>query len=293
MPLLASPLCCIDGSPASLHALSQLIDHGGKDMRLTLAGVVPPLSVDYQGATVTDQLVEDEQNMAQALMRVLQDYRDTAREAGIEAEVSLQHGHPHERIVDLAAQTRASVIVLGAKHEGAVRRRFLGSTTSRVIGFAHRDVLMIPEGVPLVLDPVLVATDGSEYADRAVDRAVTLCSSRDSRLLALSVTAGPSRLDVAPLPSRAAASMDQAAEQVLDQVRSTAEAVGVSLKQPIIRRGRPAEQIAEVAQELRAGLVVVGSHGRTGLTRLLMGSVTERLLELAPCSVLVVPPPAP
>lgn len=293
MPLLTRPLCCIDGSPASLHAISQLIEHAGQDMRLTLAGVVPPLSMDYQGATVTDQLVEDEQNMAQALMRVLQDYRDKAREAGIEAEVSLQHGHPHERIVDLAAQTKASVIVLGAKHEGALRRRFLGSTTSRVIGFAHRDVLMIPEGVPLLLDPVLVATDGSEYADRAVDRALALCSSRGSRLLAMSVTADFRRLDVAPLPSRALESMDAGAEQVLDRVRASAEAAGVELRQSIIRRGRPAEQIAEAASEARAGCIVVGSHGHTGLERLLMGSVTERLLELAPCPVLVVPPPAP
>jgi nucleotide-binding universal stress UspA family protein len=77
------------------------------------------------------------------------------------------------------------------------------------------------------------------------------------------------------------------AEQNAKTVKEAAQKEGVAVK-AFVMSGKPAEAIIQVAEERRADLVVVGSHGRTGVERLLIGSVAERVIVLASCPVLVV-----
>jgi nucleotide-binding universal stress UspA family protein len=70
-------------------------------------------------------------------------------------------------------------------------------------------------------------------------------------------------------------------------VKEAAQKEGVAVK-AFVLSGRPADAIIETAQEKNADLIVLGSHGRTGVERLLMGSVAERVIVLASCPVLVV-----
>jgi nucleotide-binding universal stress UspA family protein len=78
------------------------------------------------------------------------------------------------------------------------------------------------------------------------------------------------------------------ARQVLDQFRAGSQSqesnVPIDL---LLREGEPAECINQVAMDKKVGMIIIGSHGRTGLKRLLMGSVAERVLGHAPCPVLV------
>ena len=78
-----------------------------------------------------------------------------------------------------------------------------------------------------------------------------------------------------------------AAESSIKNIRDMAEKEEVSVE-GIILEGRPCEAIIDEANEKKTDLIVLGSHGRTGLERLLMGSVTERVIGLSACAVLVV-----
>jgi nucleotide-binding universal stress UspA family protein len=149
---------------------------------------------------------------------------------------------------------------------------------------------------------ILLATDGSEDAQLAATTAVDVANSTDSELhvvharFALPWTTG--YYSATEPPTTSIASQEEARQMVLrwldDQVERI-EAEGGSVTQSYLRLGRPdegaitvAEQIVNLAEEIRAGLIVVGSRGRGGIRRALMGSVSDSVVRHAHCPVLVV-----
>jgi nucleotide-binding universal stress UspA family protein len=141
------------------------------------------------------------------------------------------------------------------------------------------------------MKPILVPVDGSDCSMRALDFAVELASSLAAEIVVCHV------LDL----SRAAAMSGGAAQlveesmellrtegkEILDRAVARAGAkVRVSTRVP---EGAPVEQIERLAAELPATFIVLGSHGRTGLDRLLMGSVAEGVVRAASVPAMVVP----
>jgi nucleotide-binding universal stress UspA family protein len=149
---------------------------------------------------------------------------------------------------------------------------------------------------------ILLATDGSEDAQLAATTAVDLANSTGSELhvvharFALPWTTGYYS-DTEP-PTTSIASKEEARQMVLqwlDEQVERIEAQGGSARQAYLRLGRPdegaitvAEQIVNLAEEIRAGLIVVGSRGLGGIRRALMGSVSDSVVRHAHCPVLVV-----
>ena len=140
------------------------------------------------------------------------------------------------------------------------------------------------------MKPLLVAVDFSPLSLRAIEHAVEFAEHAGRRIDLIHVTQ-------ATLPAQAAA---RAPAELLEQVRHQEDAhahaelerlhqaVPEGLRgQKLLRRGPPAETICEAAAE-GYGLVVVSTRGRTGLSQLLIGSVAERVVRLAPTPVLVV-----
>jgi len=140
---------------------------------------------------------------------------------------------------------------------------------------------------------ILIPLDGSELAEAAVDAAVPLARAFDSELLLLGVldlTAG--MYDVyseAFSPVDLRAQLEKFIETALERARGRVEAQGIAVRS-LLEVGVPHEEIARVAQEHSADLIVMTTHGRKGLSHLLLGSVTEKVFRTAPCPVLVVRP---
>lgn len=84
----------------------------------------------------------------------------------------------------------------------------------------------------------------------------------------------------------------QRIQHAMENLRDAIESMGLGPVQLDVRLGDPGQIAADRAQELNADLIVVGSHGRTGLTRMFLGSVAERVVRLAHCPILVVKLPA-
>ena len=140
---------------------------------------------------------------------------------------------------------------------------------------------------------ILVPVDFSTHADRAFDYALTLARSFSAYVELLHVVEDPFAgggwgsevylSDIDGLRERAIAE----ASTRLDEIRAALPAHDVPVV-VTVRMGRPAETIVEYAQAVHADLIVMGTHGRTGLAHLFVGSVAERVVRTAACPVLTV-----
>ena len=136
---------------------------------------------------------------------------------------------------------------------------------------------------------LLVATDGSEDAARAIRVAADLSGRAGSNLhLAHAWRRSTSFLGYSPVWGAEDSYVREEAERLLEEQAERARAAGGTVAGSHPSEGRPAEEIAGLAGELGAGLVLVGSRGLGPVKRLVMGSVSEGVVELAPCPVLVV-----
>jgi nucleotide-binding universal stress UspA family protein len=138
---------------------------------------------------------------------------------------------------------------------------------------------------------IIWATDGSEAADRALDLAKTLASQNGSELVvvhSVEFTAGPGARGA----QTQEADEDERQSKIGKQAKDL-QAAGLNASLKIVHGGLTgaAHTLAEVAREEGADLMVVGTRGHTALAGLLLGSVTQRLLHIATCPVLVVPKP--
>jgi nucleotide-binding universal stress UspA family protein len=178
-------------------------------------------------------------------------------------------------IVELADRLNVDLIVMGRRGRRGLARLMLGHATAQVIGLAHCNVLVVPRAARVEGRHIVLATDGSRSADAAAVTAASMAGFCKAKSTVVSVT----NPDHGPESRQEA---DQAVQRVVEHMKSAGlDAEGLVLD------GLPDAMIVAVAKERNADLIVTGSHGRTGLDRVLLGSTTERILNETSCAVLV------
>jgi len=144
---------------------------------------------------------------------------------------------------------------------------------------------------------ILISTDGSEVAQKGVDHGLSLARSLGARVSVITVTepfpyyAAASSAGWAPLPvdiSGYEEGQKDAAEKLLGNVKAAAAKLGVEAWVVHVPDSQPAEAIVETARTQGCSLIVMSSHGRRGLGRMLLGSQTAEVLAHSPVPVLVV-----
>ena len=139
---------------------------------------------------------------------------------------------------------------------------------------------------------VLVTTDGSDFSLKALARLGTLLPTKGTALTVVSVFRSPRALTYGMDPynvsyERMADQFRDKAEIDVEAARKVLEAQGFTVATQTVM-GEPATSIVDLAEQDRPDLIVVGSHGRTGIQRFLLGSVSEQVVRYAPCSTLVI-----
>lgn len=205
----------------------------------------------------------------------------------------LEEGEGHAAIVKRAEAFGADLVVVGSHGRTGLTRILLGSVAEKVVRHAPCPVLVARKGP--ATGPVVTATDFSEASKPGMRAAATEAARTGSTLVVLHVFplawpgATPYAVDAAGLSAalsdtealkRASADLDAA-------IQEAARGLLVQTKGEVLV-GDPATLIVQRAEALQARLVVVATHGRTGLARALMGSVAERVVRLAHTSVLAV-----
>ena len=276
----------VDGSPESLRAASLAWKIArAADARCALVYAVPEvwapgvLEALANSPDIVERLVSDVQRLV-------------ARELGAEVPESVlqsliaRPGRPGVVLDAVARELGAGLIAVGARQHGALARGLGGSTAHHLVRTAPAPVLVVGAS-SRVPRRVLVATDLFEAAGPTLATASRYAELVGAQLRVVHV------IEPAKFPTVVPLSLDQ--DVFEERARAEFERL-IELQLPkvlpgdrILRRGRADEETAEAVAAWSADLLVVGSHGRGWIDRLLIGSTTERLLNRLPTSLLVVP----
>ena len=202
-------------------------------------------------------------------------------------ECDLLVGSPHAELIKLADKHRASLVVIGASGEGGVGDALFGTTAENVVRYAHGPVLVVRQSP--ADSSVIVGTDFSDASTPAVRVGIQEAKSESAELVLFHSTHQPhSRLDVLGLAKESTASETSArrsaAQKSFEALLKSEAPKGKS----VIVDEAPGQALPALASQTKASLVVVGTHGRTGLKRMALGSIAATVVRNAPCSVLVV-----
>jgi nucleotide-binding universal stress UspA family protein len=212
---------------------------------------------------------------------------------GFTVTTAVREGDPAETILAYARTVSADLIVMGTHGRTGVNRVVSGSVTERVTRVSDVPVFTVrADGAtptPDTYDTVLLPTDGSDCAEAAVDHAVALAEAFDAEIDVVSVVdvntvAAQSELTNARLVLD---ELEGQAENAIERVVDRVSEVGIAGETAVIQ-GAPASGVMDYAEEAGVDLIVMGTHGRSGIDRFLLGSTTERLIRHASVPVVSV-----
>ena len=236
---------------------------------------------------------EEEQD-ARHLKEAIERAEIALKRPDLTLEGFLVRGRPASAIVDEAGAMKADLVVLGSRGHGTIATMVLGSTASEVVDHAPCPVLVARSGT---LGTVALADDGSSSARSAESVVATwpLFADREISVVAVAEVGVPVAAGFTPgLYAQVLESYTRSVDEARQEVAEASQSVANRLSDaglratPVVLEGDPASEIVRYATERRAGTIVMGTRGRTGLARLVLGSVARNVLVHAPCSVLIV-----
>lgn len=206
---------------------------------------------------------------------------------------AVSQGDPEEEILEYADEYAVELLVMGTHGRTGVDRYVAGSVTEGVVRQAEVPVLTVRATERSNLadgyDEILIPSDGSEYAESAVDHGLAIARQYDARVHAVSV------VDLGAISTNAEYSAPMnvierfrsRAETITEEIETRAQDAGLETVTSV-REGFPAADLLDYADETDVDLIGMGTAGRTGLSRFLLGSTTERLIRHADVPVLAV-----
>ena len=275
-------LLAVTHNPHDLHAARQGLSLAASMGATAIAvSVVPRLEGNMSLAYIRDHMSELQAPHRQALDAV----RGLAAAMNVPCTCLLETGIPYEVIVDVAEARGADWIVLGEQHRTALGRMLVTPVAERVIGYSRRTVLTVPDNAEVGFGRILLCHDGSEYSQRAFLQALSLARSYGGSITAVNVVDVPAEYHI---HDKLMQDLESKARKALQATVDSDDLSGVAVK-ILTPWGKTVASLLEDAENAKADLIVMGSHGRTGLRRLLMGSVAQQVLHSAPVPVLIVP----
>ncbi len=279
-------LCPVDFSPGSKQALdvaARLARSTNAELVVAHAWFVPPLPTEAEyplPPAIVDKLLADEQIALAAAAQ-------QAAALGARVTTSFLTGPPWDRIVSLLRDDpRFDLVVLGTHGRTGLQRILLGSVAEKIVRHAPCPVLVTRGGHAPPYQHALCPIDFSESSKRAVMLASQFVAPAGSLTL-LYVIELPVSFDGQASMSEFLRDLDARSTRMLDRFAAEVRGrVEVDVKTQI-RVGSAGSQALAALDHGGYDLVAVGSHGRTGLRRALLGSVAEKIVRHAPCSVLV------
>lgn len=212
--------------------------------------------------------------LEEKFVEYLKSLKNRFTKEGIVCETILRKGpEPSRLIIEEAVKNDAELIVMGRRGISRFMRTLMGSVTAKTLGESPCSILVVPRDAEFHLNKILLATDGSTYSKVAGYAAVNLLKKIGGELLVVSVAKKEENV--------------WAAKESVKSIKEIAEKEGIRVKDLVVI-GEPFEKIVETADKENVGLIVMGCYGRTGIEKLLMGSVTERVIGFTNKPVLVV-----
>jgi nucleotide-binding universal stress UspA family protein len=285
----------IDFSPNSDEALRQAHDRAlSTGAQLAVCHIVPNelrsnlLFPDISRITALKFPLEMKQIAEAAAARVAE---ITGRTEG-EFELIVDDGTPQALILNRAEEWLADLIIVGSHGQTSAADALLGSVTDRVIRHAHCPVLIVRPGKRT--GRIIAGTDFSDPVLPALRAAGDEAERTGAELTVVHSLDMVWSLAAYPALAFGGAPFNISAEQIKELELVATQRLEESLKQlnvsgdTLVTTGPAGRALIDIASERKADLIVVGTIGRTGLRRALLGSVAETVAKGAPCSVLII-----
>jgi nucleotide-binding universal stress UspA family protein len=223
--------------------------------------------------------------------------------AGAEVHSSIELGEPAEVIVDIGAADSKSLIAMATRGHSGVERWYLGSVTNKVLHAAPNPLLLVRETDnqkihgEATLKKLVVLLDGSDVAELVLPHVENLARAMELEVILVRVNPmpiEPPMTEVYPL------TMDSIIEQCREEAKAYLEkkteelrAKGLERVSHVLLEGNVAGEIIDFAQKTLDNIVAMTTHGRSGVTRWLLGSVADKVIRHSGDPVLVVRATAP
>lgn len=229
--------------------------------------------------------------------------REQATALGAHAQPSVRMGEPEEQIVKAASEATEPVIVMATHARGGLSRLISGSVAERVISESGAPVLVIRHETKERQDgpvrTIAVALDGSVYAEAALPYAREMARAFDAELLLVRVAETSQIYGIMgaePVGVASAEAFNEITEQLGKDARDYLEAKAAQLRQDGITvrtetlEGFAADQLMALERDMPIDVIVMATHGRSGLGRLVFGSVADRILKNGTTPILMIRP---
>ncbi|MCO5189495.1 MAG: universal stress protein [Anaerolineae bacterium] len=271
----------LDGSDFAERPLSfaQSIAHA-YDAQMTLMTVAPPAKAKFRRADATERDQEWRQQVA-----YLDNLVQGLQRAGINADFVIESGSIVEQIDAFAAESHADLILMSTHGRSGMERWLIGSVANKLTRQTSTPVLLVRPTVAWrsrwsQFKRLLVALDGSQNAEYILPYAVSFALHFDSEIILLSVPSGQEDA----ISSAHSESIRTYLEHILDVVRAqNIEA------QAIVTGSSAASTIIDVCEDEEADLIMMTTHGFSGLDRFMLGSVAERVIQHTIAPVFLLP----
>ena len=240
----------------------------------------------------------------------LQQFQEQFAANQVKTYPMIAEGLPGEEIVKVIKELRIDLVVMGNQGLSSVQRFFLGGVSEYVLTNAACSVLIVrkPFRSPrtdYTRDPhVLLAIDGSEHSFTALEQVADFPLPKSSQFSLLHVSNFEEDLDLSPWMNQNIGFHDvpqdvypfvmhqrKSGKLILEEGECRFSKSGKSVK-PILAYGHVARTILDTAEKQLTDLIVVGSRGLSGIRKILLGSISQKLVRYAPCPVLIVRKPS-
>jgi nucleotide-binding universal stress UspA family protein len=293
----------LDGSPFAELALPVAVDiasRSGAMLQIALVHhPVPALATALEVPEIEAQLDQEARAREQTYLRSIE-----ARIRGIgnvPVTSVLLDGPAAAALRIHVERTGADLVVLTTHGRGPVSRFWLGSVADHLMRQLHTPVLLVRQGevasAPRRFGRILVALDGSPFAERAMDAVIRLGQVFQVEYALVLVVepplivADPSGLSVVPLPVESEQRLRRSAERYLDGMAARVRQEGARVTTHAVTGQGAAPTLLAQADLLHADLIALASHGAGGVERLVVGSVADKVIRGSSLPTLVVRPP--
>lgn len=290
----------LDGTTFSEQALAFAVSIAQKEgAALSLATVETPPPLTFPDVHLREPLRELESEY-------LEGVADRVRDTGLtDVSVSILTGNTPVALEAYREEIGADLTVMSTHGRGPVARAWLGSVADHFVRTTSAPVLMVRPttsmeavdlSTPRGFGHVFVTLDGSPLSESAIEPAMALSRLFDAQTTLVHLIAYPNRTESVYLPDAVDAIRQkleerrQASEEELDALSKRLMSEGYDVGQVSRVVAHVPQGILECATERGADVIVMASHGRGGIKRLLLGSVADKVLRGADLPVLVVPP---
>ncbi|WP_138434309.1 universal stress protein [Winogradskyella algicola] len=213
---------------------------------------------------------------------------ETMKANGVSVEAPLiKYGVAHDQIVMAATSVNANMILVGSGEDKETENFKLGTTTERIIQNSEKPVLVIKEDDTFNVKTILCPVDFSNPSKRALNNAIIIARRLEAKLLVLSVSEEET--------STWFSSKEELDKENAERFENNKESFAQFLKEfkfmdlewvKLERMGNPSQEILNTIVANNVDLLIMGTAGRSGLNRLVIGSVTEKVIREVPCSFL-------